>query len=128
MFNIKTTLLICFFCVAISNASPRGLRHRRTENEAAAYNDILFNLDEVTVRKIHERFLMDKIAVEHDARDLQEEEGSMSLSLSMSLSTSSFAADTVVAAADSGAPKASKARKSDDGVKARKAPKAGKRA
>ncbi|KAG7343110.1 hypothetical protein IV203_021055 [Nitzschia inconspicua] len=88
MFNTKTTLFFFFCAVAVGNASIRGhnrVLREQADGETATYNNVLSTLDEMTLKKIHQRFLMDKIVAESDARELQESEASMSLSLSMSL-------------------------------------------
>ncbi|KAG7342916.1 hypothetical protein IV203_020861 [Nitzschia inconspicua] len=88
MFSTKTSLFFFFCVIAVVNASIRGLRNQlreQSDGEAAAYSNILSNLDSVTMEKIHQRFLMEKTAVRNDHRELQEVEGSESLSLSLSM-------------------------------------------
>lgn len=95
MMSTNSFFFFLFCVIAVGHASIRGpqrrLRELADESAAASYQNILSNMDTVTIKKIHKRFLMEKTAVENDARELQEE-ASMSLSLSLSLRTSSEAA------------------------------------
>jgi hypothetical protein len=93
MMSTNSFFFFLFCVIAVGHASIRGpqrrLRELADESAAASYQNILSNMDTVTIKKIHKRFLMEKTAVENDARELQEE---ASMSLSLSLRTSSEAA------------------------------------
>ncbi|KAG7370656.1 hypothetical protein IV203_019226 [Nitzschia inconspicua] len=88
MLSVTKSFFFFICIIAVCNASIRGQNNRlreQTDLEAASYNNILSNLDESTMQKIHQRFLMEKTAEREDVRELQEVEGSLSLSMSLSV-------------------------------------------
>jgi hypothetical protein len=98
MFNYKIILFVFFSVAALGDAAIRGAK-RRLQDDESSYAKLLSGIDEFTMKKIHQRYLLDRgvaSAVERE-RDLQESSMSMSLSMSLSMSVAFAEADSSAA-------------------------------
>jgi hypothetical protein len=129
-------VLIFFFCVvSVGQASHRDLKLRlrgqaddKAPQALASYQSILSNLDESTMQRIHQRYVMENtMDAEDNVRELQED-GSMSLSMSMSSNVATLSGETeeVEAISSKAEKKEGRVAKDTKSPKSTKAPKASK--
>jgi 1-aminocyclopropane-1-carboxylate deaminase/D-cysteine desulfhydrase-like pyridoxal-dependent ACC family enzyme len=129
MLSNKTVLLLFFCFFAVGHASYRYVQQRlrgqaddKAPQTMVSYGSILSNIEESTIQKIHQRFVMEKTqSAEDNARVLQQE-GSMSLSMSMSSSLSILETEAEEAVSSKAEKKEGRAAKDTKAPKSSKAP------